>query len=38
MSYGKPVNVAFDAPGIARLEFHMPTPDWFSLDTFKVDA
>ncbi|CAI8796009.1 BIG2 domain-containing protein [Pseudomonas sp. IT-347P] len=37
-SYGKPVNVAFDAPGIARLEFHMPTPDWFSLDTFKVDA
>jgi hypothetical protein len=37
-SYGTPVNVAFDAPGIARLEFHSPKPDWFSLDSFKVDA
>lgn len=37
-SYTAPVNVSFDAPGIARLEFHSPVPDWFSLDTFKVDA
>lgn len=37
-SYGTPVNVVFDAPGIARLEFQSPMPDWFSVDTFKVDA
>ncbi|MET0777697.1 MAG: hypothetical protein ABWZ65_19700 [Pseudomonas mandelii] len=35
-SYGRPVNVSFDAPGIARLDFHCPTPDWFSLDNFRV--
>ncbi|WP_458725332.1 hypothetical protein [Pseudomonas mandelii] len=35
-SYGGPVNVSFDAPGIARLDFHCPTPDWFSLDNFRV--
>ncbi|POA47015.1 hypothetical protein C1893_17795 [Pseudomonas sp. MPR-ANC1] len=37
-SFGTPVNVAFDAPGISRLELHSPTPDWFTLDTFKVDV
>ena len=35
-SYGAPVSVSFDAPGIARLDFHCPTPDWFSVDNFRV--
>ena len=36
MSYGSPVSVSFEAQGIARLDFHCPTPDWFSVDNFRV--
>ncbi|MHC8344282.1 hypothetical protein ACYZT6_13215 [Pseudomonas sp. RT6P73] len=35
-SYGGPVNVSFSAPGIALLLFHCPTPDWLSMDNFRV--
>ncbi|MHC8394979.1 hypothetical protein ACYZT8_15170 [Pseudomonas sp. LB3P93] len=35
-SYGGPVNVSFSAQGIGRLDFHCPTPDWFSMDNFRV--
>ncbi|MCF4996810.1 hypothetical protein GIW70_17775 [Pseudomonas syringae] len=35
-SYGTPVNVEFAATGIVRLDFHCPTPDWFSMDNFRV--